>query len=375
MEKYVVIGAGILGASTAYHLAKAGKSVTIIDRGEPGQATDAAAGIICPWLSQRRNKAWYFLAKNGAAYYKSLIEQLEQDGEHETGYKRTGAISLHTVSEKLLKMEERAIQRRGVAPDIGNIQQLDTEKTRALFPPLSEMFSSVHVSGAARVNGRLLRQALLASALKYGARWIEGSADLDFSNGKVTGAIVGGTRCEADKLIITAGAWAPELLKPLGMELKITPQKAQIVHLQLENEETGDWPVVMPPNNQYIVAFDGGKVVIGATHENDMGFDRRPTLGGMHEIIDKGLEVAPGLADGTFIEMKVGFRPVAPNFLPIIGQVPGFENLFVANGLGSSGLTVGPYLGYQLAQLASGRELDIDLALYDLSEAIDTDIS
>ncbi|MCM3123634.1 MULTISPECIES: FAD-binding oxidoreductase [unclassified Mesobacillus] len=375
MEKYVVIGAGILGASTAYHLAKAGKSVTIIDRGEPGQATDAAAGIICPWLSQRRNKAWYFLAKNGAAYYKSLIEQLEQDGEHETGYKRTGSISLHTVSEKLVKMEERAIQRRGEAPDIGNIQQLGTEETRALFPPLSEAFSSVHVSGAARVNGRLLRQALLASAQKHGARWIEGSADLDFSNGKVTGAIVSGTRYVADKLIITAGAWAPELLRPLGMELKITPQKAQIVHLQLENKKTGDWPVVMPPNNQYIVAFDAGKVVIGATHENDMGYDRRPTLGGMHEILDKGLEAAPGLADGTFIETKVGFRPVAPNFLPIIGQVPGFENLFVANGLGSSGLTVGPYLGYQLAQLASGRKLDIDLALYDLSEAIVMDIS
>ncbi|MBT2680285.1 FAD-binding oxidoreductase [Bacillus sp. ISL-35] len=375
MKKYVVIGAGILGASTAYHLAKAGNSVTIIDRGEPGQATDAAAGIICPWLSQRRNKAWYFLAKNGAAYYKSLIQQLEKDGEHETGYKQTGAISLHNVSEKLLKMEERAIQRREEAPEIGDIEQLDAKKTRALFPPLSEEFSSVHVSGAARVNGRLLRQALLASAQKHGARWIEGSAALDVSSGKVTGAIVGGTRYEADKMIITAGAWAPELLRPLGMELKITPQKAQIVHLQLETEETGDWPVVMPPNTQYIVAFDGGKVVIGATHENDMGFDRRPTLGGMQEIIDSGLEVAPGLADGTFIETKVGFRPVAPNFLPIIGYVPGFENLFLANGLGSSGLTVGPYLGYQLAQLASGRELEIDLALYNLSEAIEMDIS
>ncbi|CAM3851547.1 NAD(P)/FAD-dependent oxidoreductase [Mesobacillus thioparans] len=375
MKKYVVIGAGILGASTAYHLAKAGKSVTIIDRGEPGQATDAAAGIICPWLSQRRNKAWYFLAKNGAAYYKSLIQQLEIDGEHETGYQQTGAISLHTVSEKLLKMEERAIQRKEEAPEIGDIQQLDAKDTRELFPPLSEEFSSVHVSGAARVNGRLLRQALLSSARKHGALWVEGNAALDYSSGKVTGVTVEGTRYEADKVIITAGAWAPELLRPLGMELKITPQKAQIIHMQLENLVTGDWPVVMPPNNQYIVAFEGGKVVLGATHEDGMGFDRRPTLGGMHEIIHKAMEVAPGLADGTFIEAKVGFRPVAPNFLPIIGQVPGFENLFLANGLGSSGLTVGPYLGDQLAKLASGRELDIDLALYDLSEAIDIDIS
>lgn len=59
MKSYIVVGAGILGASTAYHLAKAGANVTIVDRQQVGQATDAAAGIVCPWLSQRRNKAWY----------------------------------------------------------------------------------------------------------------------------------------------------------------------------------------------------------------------------------------------------------------------------------------------------------------------------
>lgn len=375
MERYLIIGAGILGASAAYHLAKAGKDVIIVDRGEPGQATDAAAGIICPWLSQRRNKAWYFLAKNGAAYYKSLIEQLEKDGEHETGYQQVGAVSLHTDSEKLVKMEERAKQRREDAPEIGGINQLDAKETQALFPPLSESFSSVHVSGAARVNGRLLRLSLISAAQKHGARMITGNAELDSSEGKVKGAIVERTNYEADKIIITTGAWAPELLKPLGLQLNISPQKAQIIHLQLEQTETKEWPVVMPPNNQYIVAFEGGKVVIGATHEDDMQFDRRVTLGGMHEIIDKGLSVAPGLADGTYMETKVGFRPVAPNFLPIIGAVPGFGNLFLANGLGASGLTAGPYLGAQLAKLASGNKIDLDLALYDVSGAIETDIS
>jgi D-amino-acid dehydrogenase len=375
MKKYLVIGAGILGASAAYHLAKSGERVIVIDRGEPGQATNAAAGIICPWLSQRRNKAWYFLAKNGAAYYDSLIDELEKDGEYETGFQRTGAVSLHTNSEKLAKMEERAIQRRNEAPEIGGIQQLDSEETKALFPPLSEEFSSLHVSGAARVNGRLLRLALLNAAQKHGASLAEGNATLDVSNGKVTGAIVDETRYEADKVIITAGAWAFELLKPLGVELKISPQKAQIIHLQLQNVETKDWPVVMPPNNQYIVAFEDGKVVIGATHEDDMEFDQRPTVGGMHEIIEKALSVAPGLANGTYVETRVGFRPVAPNFLPIIGHLPGFENLFLANGLGASGLTVGPYLGAQLAKLASDQEIDIDLALYDVSEAINYDIS
>jgi D-amino-acid dehydrogenase len=85
MKKIIVVGAWILGASTAYHLAKSGTDITLVDRHDLGQATDAAAVNVCPWLSQRRNKAWYQLAKGGARYYPTLIDQLEEDGETETG--------------------------------------------------------------------------------------------------------------------------------------------------------------------------------------------------------------------------------------------------------------------------------------------------
>lgn len=376
MKKFVIIGAGILGASSAYHLAKSGASVTVIDRQEPGQATDAAAGIICPWLSQRRNKAWYSLAKSGAEYYASLIKQLEEDGETETGYEKVGAISLHTDTEKLNKMEERARLRREDAPEIGEIRQLSQHETTEMFPTLSSDYSSVHISGAARVNGRALRQALINAAIKHGACFVNGDAQLEHDQIQVKAVLAGGKRYEADRVMITAGAWAPEILKTLGITLQIAPQKAQIVHLQLENTETSLWPVVMPPNNQYILAFEGGRVVIGATHEDEMGFDRRVTAGGLNEIFAKALAAAPGLADGTFIEARVGFRPVAPNFLPIIGAVPGYDDhLFLANGLGSSGLTVGPYLGAQLAKLATGEMLEINLEQYDVAGAISENIS
>lgn len=375
MEKIIVIGAGILGVSAAYHLARSGACVTVIDRQEPGQATDAAAGIICPWLSQRRNKAWYSLAKSGAEYYGTLIKQLEEDGETETGYEKVGAISLHTDKEKLEKMEKRAIMRRKDAPEIGEIRQLHQAETSELFPPISSDFASVHISGAARVNGRALRQALLNAAQRHGASLVIGDAQLERSDDRVNTVRAGGERYEADRVILTAGAWAPELLQPLGINLLIAPQKAQIIHLQLENTETGKWPVVMPPNNQYILAFKGGRVVIGATHEDEKHFDHRVTAGGLFEILDKALAMAPGLDDGTFVEARVGFRPVAPNFLPIIGAVPGYENIFLANGLGSSGLTVGPFLGAQLAKLAQGEKVDINLELYDVIGAMSQDIS
>ncbi len=370
MKSTIIVGSGILGASTAYHLAKEGIDVTIIDRNEPGQATEAAAGIVCPWLSQRRNKVWYRLAKGGAKYYPDLIQQLIEDGETETGYKKVGAISLHTDETKLDKMIERATKRREDAPEIGEIKKLSSEETREIFPPIAEDYQSVFVSGAARVNGSALRNALLRSAEKHGATIMYGDAKLYLSEDEVTGVTLGNETFIADKVILTAGAWAEELLSPMGLHFNVTSQKAQIVHLEMNNSVTNEWPVVMPPNDQYLLSFDDGRVVVGATHENEAGMDQRVTAGGLQEIFTKALSVAPGLADSTFLGAKVGFRPFTPGFLPVFGYVPGSKNLLAANGLGASGLTVGPYLGLELARLALGTETELDPADYDIEVAI-----
>lgn len=371
MKSYIVVGAGILGASTAYHLAKAGVNVTIVDRQQVGQATDAAAGIVCPWLSQRRNKAWYKIVKGGARYYSSLIQQLEDDGETDTGYSRVGAISLHTDEKKLDQMEERAYKRREDAPEIGEITRLSAEETKKLFPALSEEYSSVHISGAARVNGRLLRNALISAAKKHGATFLKGDAVLVREGNHITGVKVNDETILAEKVIVTAGAWANEILNPLGINFLVTFQKGQIVHLQMENIATENMPVIMPPNDQYILTFDNGHVVIGATHENETGFDHRVTAGGLNEVFHKALTVAPGLEDATMLETRVGFRPFTPGFLPVIGPLPNFEGILIANGLGASGLTAGPYLGSELAKLALGQPIELDLNDYDVAGAIE----
>ncbi|WP_028401544.1 NAD(P)/FAD-dependent oxidoreductase [Ectobacillus panaciterrae] len=371
MKTYIVVGAGVLGASTAYHLAKEGANVTLVDRQDQGQATDAAAGIICPWLSQRRNQTWYKLAKGGAKYYADLIKQLEADGETDTGYKRVGAISLHTEDEKLDKMEERAHKRRQDAPEIGEITRLSPAETKILFPPLSEQYGAVHISGAARVNGRALRQSLVNAARKHGAAILQGDAALACQDNQVIGIETEGRTLRSDQVIVTAGAWANELLQPLGVNFLVTYQKAQIVHLHIPDMDTSRWPVVMPPNDQYILTFEDGRAVVGATHENGTGLDCRVTAGGLHEIFDKALSVAPGLANSTMLETRVGFRPFTPGFLPVIGALPKYEGLLIANGLGASGLTVGPYLGSELAKLALGKPTEIDLSHYDVAGALE----
>ncbi|WP_066371643.1 NAD(P)/FAD-dependent oxidoreductase [Neobacillus fumarioli] len=372
MKNVIVIGAGILGASTAYHLAKWGAKVTLVDREDPGRATDAAAGIVCPWLSQRRNKAWYRLAKGGARYYPNLIAMLETDGETDTGYKRVGALSLHTDPEKLEQMAERALKRKEDAPEIGEIAILPSSETKRLFPPLSEKWGSVYVSGAARVNGGALRKALVHAAIKNGAFFIKGSAELICEENKVRGIKLGDRILPADLVIDTAGAWSKELIKPIGVDFLVRPQKAQIIHLRLPDNNTSSWPVVMPPHDQYILTFNNGRVVVGSTHENNAGFDTRVTAGGISEILGKTLDTAPGLVNATYLETRVGFRPFTPGFLPIAGPLPHFEGIFVANGLGSSGLTSGPYLGAELAKLILGRQTDFDFSEYNTNEAVNS---
>ncbi|UOQ91598.1 FAD-binding oxidoreductase [Halobacillus shinanisalinarum] len=370
MKSYIVIGSGVLGASTAYHLAKAGADVTVVDRQDVGQATDAAAGIICPWLTKRKNKAWYRLAKEGAKYYPALVAELEADGEKETGYKRVGALRLHTDEEKLDEMLERALERSKDAPEMGEITRLSPAETQAMFPPLAEEYGAVHMSGAARVDGRALRDALLRAAKRKGAVFVKGDASLLVEGGQVKGVKTEADTLYADRVIVAAGAWAKELVQPLGVNLLVHPQKAQIVHLELPETNTNDWPVVMPPTNKYLLSFDGGKVVVGATHETKEKFDSRVTAGGLHEIFNKVLAIAPGLDRSTMLETRVGFRPFTPDSLPVFGAVPNFGGLFLANGLGASGLTTGPYIGAELARIALDKPTELDADDYKIEFAI-----
>ncbi|MFD2923395.1 NAD(P)/FAD-dependent oxidoreductase [Halobacillus naozhouensis] len=370
MKKYIVIGSGILGASTAYHLAKAGAEVTVVDRKDTGQATDAAAGIICPWLTKRKNKAWYRLAKAGAKYYPTLVEELKADGEKETGYKRVGALRLHTDEEKLDEMMERALERREDAPEMGEITRLTPSETQGMYPPVADGYGAVHMSGAARVDGRALRDALVNAAKRKGALFLKGNASLIVDNKQIVGVKTGEEQLYADQVIVAAGAWAKEMIEPLGVNFLVHPQKAQIVHLELPEADTSDWPVVMPPTNKYLLSFEQGRVVVGATHETKEKFDTRITAGGLHEIFSKVLAIAPGLSRSTLVETRVGFRPFTPDSLPVFGELPNFEGILLANGLGASGLTTGPYIGAELARLALGKNTELHKEDYQIEHAL-----
>jgi D-amino-acid dehydrogenase len=358
--RVVVVGAGIVGASAAYHLARRGVEVIVADRGDAGPATAAGAGIVGPWLSAEQDPDWYRLARAGACYYPRLVELLAEDGETELGHARVGGLVVHPDPAALEPAAQLLAARRAAAPDaVGAVDRIDSGEVRRLFPPLAPALHGIHVTGVSRVDGRLVRSALLRAAVRRGAVRRAGAVRLEPG-----GALVDGAPEPADAVVVAAGAWSTELCAPLGVTLAVRPQRGQIVHLQLSGMDTGGWPVVQPLGRQYLLAFPAGRIVVGATREDGTGFDHRVTAAGQASVLTEALAVAPGLSGATVVETRVGFRPVSGDGLALVGALPGAVRWVVATGMGPTGLTIGPYAGELAACLALGEDPGFDLAAY-----------
>lgn len=346
----VVVGAGVAGAATAFALARRGADVGIVDAGLPGQATAAGAGIVQPW-STSADGEFYELYAAGAAYYPQLVERLADAGVDDIGYRRTGGLVVNRDDRILDEVEERVVARIGT----DGVGRLTSAEARALFPPLAPGLDGLLIEAGARVDGRALRDGLLAGARRFGARML-GPARASAVPGADRGwsLLLDEAPVGADAVVVAAGAWTGAVLEPLGVRIPVEPQRGQIVHLRLEAVDTGGWPSVHPVAEHYLVAFDGGRVAAGATRETGSGFDPRVTAAGQRQVLDRALALAPGLADATVIETRVGLRPLPEGDLPTDGPVDGFDGLYVNAGFGAGGLTMGPVVGERLAERILG---------------------
>ncbi|TCO59216.1 NAD(P)/FAD-dependent oxidoreductase [Actinocrispum wychmicini] len=354
--RVIVVGSGVVGAVTSYHLAADGAEVLTVDAGFSGQATFAGAGVVFPWPIYRGDETWADFWWAAAGQYPILLGQLASDGEPDPGFARVGAI---TVSDEPLDAAELYAARER-DPSVGEIEALPQGEPAARFPGLRADLCGMFVGGAGRVDGRLLQAALLRAADRYGARHLSGTAKLVTAGGRVTGVEIDGEVHGAHVVVVAAGAWTPALCSPVGIDVPVEPQRGQIAHLTVSDVDTSDRPMIRSLRDHYLLAFPGGRIVAGATREPGSGFDYRHTAGGVHKILADCLSIAPGLADATLESVRVGFRPLSTTGRPILGSpMPG---LVVATGLGASGLTLAPMAGLVAAALALGRPAPVDLA-------------
>ena len=180
-----------------------------------------------------------------------------------------------------------------------------------MVPVLGDVVRALHHPAAARVDGRLMCAALRRAAVA-GVRCRRARG-------------IGRRRacaCRPTRSCIAGGAWTGKVAEQLGVQLPVGPVRGQIVHLGVDDHDTGTWPIVQPVFGYYMVPWADARVAVGATVE-EVGFATDVTAGGVHEVLRETLRVMPGLAQSTIREVRVGLRPVSVDDTPILGALPG----------------------------------------------------
>ena len=354
MSHVTVIGSGIAGASVAFAAARAGATVTLIDDARIGRATAAGAGIIAPWASSLTGDT-YRLYAAGAEAYPDVLAALADVGIDDVGRATNGALVVGPHGGPGPDMADRLATRCAESAVAGQPEAVDAATARAMFPPLADGWEGWFVPGGARVDGRRLAAGLVAGVVRLGGEVRTGTVAIDA--GRV---MMDGERIDTDAVVVSGGAWTSELLHHSGRAVPVEAQRGQICHLHLAGADTGRWPSVLPVADHYIVPFDDGRVVVGATREQGVA-DPRITAAGVGQVLDRALSLAPGLADATLLETRVGLRPFPTvEHRPTIGRID--DGTWVVTGFGAIGLTIGPTVGFRLATMIAGASDDELLA-------------
>ena len=350
----VVVGAGVAGASVAFAAARAGAAVTLIDDARVGRATAAGAGIIAPWATALTGDT-YRLYADGAEAYPEVLTALHEAGIDDVGHATNGALVVGPDGGPGPDLADRLEQRCAASRVAGTPERVDAATARAWFPPLADGWEGWYVPGGARVDGRRLAAGLVDGVVRLGGTVRSGTVDI--GQGRVR---IDGTPIDADTVVVAGGAWTNNLLRERGRSSNVAAQRGQICHLELAGADTGGWPSVLPVADHYIVPFDDGRVVVGATREDGVG-DPRITAAGVAHVLDRALGLAPGLADATLLETRVGLRPFPTvDHRPTIGRLD--DDTWVVTGFGAIGLTIGPTVGSRMATMILGNDDDDLLA-------------
>lgn len=343
-DRIAIVGGGIVGLTTAYYLKQAGyNEIMLFDEGT-GQATKAAAGIISPWLSKRRNKRWYNLAKLGAQLYPDIVATARLS---KGAYRQNGTIITRRDPAKLNELYELATTRLATTPTMQAIELLSVQAIEQRLPGITIADAGIFVAGGAQIDGT----AFLTELATF--------LNITIVQQKVTLTPTGQITDypDFDQIILATGAWLSEILVPLGLQTNVRPQKGQLVSYQTTSLPPTT-PVLMPEGGyDYLPTTHG--IIVGASHEDEQGFDLTIDPVVISELTGSAQHLNPDLTNEVPMSVRVGTRAYTPDFAPFFGQVPGYNKLYVASGLGSSGLTTGPAIAKLLAAMLVNPDLNI----------------
>jgi glycine/D-amino acid oxidase-like deaminating enzyme len=344
MEKIVIIGAGLIGATLAFQLARSGRAVTVVEAGLPAAA---ASGRSFGWInaSFALSEAHFALRVAGMAAHERLARAVP--GHHRASgclwWEETGAAFAATADR--LDAAGYPVERLTRAGVLAREPALKTPPEEALFFP-SEGW----------VDPAALTRALLAAS---GARVLAGvSARILVANGRASGVETPLGPIMADQVVIAAGLGAPALLAPLGLNLPMLHRPGLMlrtapVALRLAH--------ILAAPEQEIRQDNAGRLLAPAAafHQSDEGGNLADPLGQAEAAMARigGLLGLSGLWAERVVQAE---RPVPGDGLPVVGAVPGVAGLWLS--VMHSGVTLAAIAAEGLAGEMAGQGVLPELA-------------
>ncbi len=341
----VVVGGGVIGCAIAYSLARRRVRVILCERGRIGGAASyGAGGMLAPQVEAHGPGPLLDLGLQARALFGELQQALPFPFDLDF----SGILRVAADPDGAERLRARAAWQQAAGL---TARLLDAVEVREMCPAAAEVTAGLWVPDG-QVSSLRLTLALAAGATRHGAELREGVT----VRGSVAGALetsAGPVRCGT--VIMAAGAWTGGLTG-----LPVGPLKGQRLLLREAGAPMG---CILWGDGAYLVPKPGGGVLVGATEEPEAGFDPRVTVGAVARLSQAAIRLVPGLAGAELVETWAGFRPAAPDRLPVLGPLPNRPDVWVASGHYRNGILLSALTGELIAgTLVDGRPLPATVA-------------
>lgn len=357
----VIIGGGIVGCSTAYHLTKAGfKDVLVLERKELGSGTTfAAAGLLA---QLRQNQEMTNLAK----YASELYARLEQETGVNTGFVRTGAIGVCQTEDRRLEWLRGAAMAKAFGIDMHEISLKEAED---MVPGMSTkgLVSAFYLPNDGQVDPIGTTQSLAKGARMGGATIIENCKVLDIHTTKneIAGVTTGHGSVTCEYLINCAGMWSRDIGKQINVSIPL--HAAEHLHA-ITTPITGlkkHFPTVRDFDGVTYFKEESGGILLGGFEveakpwgmkgiPENWKFTELPEDWDQLEVfMECGFDRFPALEDAQIRHLQISAESFTPDNAFLIGEVPHVKNFFVGCGMNSVGIAGSAGVGRALAQWIS----------------------
>ncbi len=351
----VVIGAGAVGCSVAYYLAREGLSVTVLEREAIGSGASAHATGSLGLLGAEFSPGPSFeMARASFAEFKELVPELEDATGMDLLYQRRPSLRLALDDEEADLIKSFMVWQQLHV----DMRWIDAQEVHEIEPRLSpSIVGAVYEDESAQLDSYRLNLALARGAELLGATILNREVTgLTMRGSAITGVTTPSEEIHCGTVVVAAGTWSRAFTPWLGFPAPVRPLKGERLLLNYPGDPL---PVLISsPKRGHMISRLDGFTSVGSTGGRDYDrrdlfwgeeFDRVPTETARLELLQRAIDVLPDLERAELVQQLAGSRPLSPDGRPIIGPVPGLENVLLATGHTTKGIHLGPITGRIIA--------------------------